>query len=152
MRTHSILAALFTILAAFLDAGAADYTTPKAGSELRKEILDAVRVPAEKYFGERVVFELEELRVADGYAFLHGKATQPDGKPIDYVRSPEYKSDPQRKELMRNGVLYGGVTALLKMKNKHWVVLEVTYDTGDVDWLEYDRKHGAPKSILPGSS
>jgi hypothetical protein len=151
MRSQPILLTLFTMLAAVLEA--ADYTTPKSGSELRKEILEAVRAPAEKYFGEHVLFTVEELRVADGFAFLHGRATQPNGKPIDYAQAPQYKADPQaRKDLKRTGVLYGGVTALLKMKNKRWIVLEVTYDTGDVDWLEYNQKHGAPNSILPGSS
>jgi hypothetical protein len=60
-----------------------DVVTPKSGSPDRTALLDAVRPIYEKLFGKPIVFQVQTMRVAAGYAFMRVHPERPNGSPID---------------------------------------------------------------------
>ena len=48
--------------------------TPEKGSVERKAITDALRVPVEKKLKQSVVFNIDHLKVQNGWAFMFGAA------------------------------------------------------------------------------
>ena len=126
-----------------------DYSTPAAGTPLRKELLDTLRLPVEKRLGQPVIFKVSTLRVSGGWAFFVGNAMQPDGKLVDYRKSQQFKTNPKETlDEIKSGLLFGGVDALLKREGEHWKSLAITYDAGDVHWLDYDKRFGAPHRMI----
>lgn len=126
-----------------------NYTTPRIGNPLRKQLLDVIRIPAEEHFGQSVVFKVNTLRVTDNWAFFVGTAIQPNGKPVDYRKSSEYKKNTEATLIgLDAGVLYGGVDALLKKEENVWKILAITYDATDVHWLDYDKQFGVPRNLI----
>ena len=125
------------------------YTTPSAGSPLRKQLLDVIRVPAEDRFGQTIVFKVSTLRATDTWAFFVGTAIQPNGNPVDFRKSKEFKKDPKgTQDAFDAGALYGSVDALLKKDGPNWKIVVITYEAGDVHWLDYDKRYGAPKRMI----
>ncbi|MGD0642319.1 MAG: hypothetical protein ABSC22_16350 [Roseiarcus sp.] len=61
----------------------ADVSTPPAGSPVRAAIMDALRPRYESLFGAPIVFKVETLRVAAGFAFVVVHPERPNGAPID---------------------------------------------------------------------
>ena len=126
-----------------------DYATPGTGSALRKQLLDTIRVPTEEHLGQSVVFKVNTLRATAIWAFFVGEAIQPNGKPIDYRKSKEFKEDRKATQIgLDAGVLYGGVDALLKKEGTKWKVIAVTFDATDVHWLDYDKRFGVPQTLI----
>ena len=126
-----------------------DYATPGVGAALRKQLLDTIRVPTEEHLGQPVVFKVNTLRATDNWAFFVGEAIQPNGKPIDYRKSKEFKQDRKATQIgLDAGVLYGGVDALLKKEGTKWKIIAVTYDATDVHWLDYEKRFGVPRNLI----
>ena len=125
------------------------YFTPPADSVARTEVLDAIRTPSEAHFGQAVVFKVNTLRVTDSWALFLGEAIQPDGKPVDYLKSKQFMTDRETtKSALEAGALYGGVDALLKKTGKTWTVVTITFDAGDVHWLDFDKRYGVPTELI----
>lgn len=61
---------------------------PERGSELRKNILEAVRPIAEEHFGPPVEFVVNTMRVLNGKAYVEFSAQRPNGVPIDIRSTP----------------------------------------------------------------
>jgi hypothetical protein len=61
----------------------ADVVTPKSGSPLRKAILDGLRPMFEADFGAPVLFKVNEMREAAGFAHVVVHPQRPGGKEID---------------------------------------------------------------------
>lgn len=130
-------------------ADKAPYFTPPVGSALRKQLMDTVRIPAEEHLGQAVVFKVSALRVDDNWAFFLGTAIQPNGNPVDFRKSKAFRDNPREtKSEIEAGMLYGGVTALLKKEGNRWRVVTITYDASDVHWLDYGQKYGAPHRMI----
>lgn len=127
----------------------ADYATPRVGSALRKQLLDTIRVPTEEHLGQPIVFKVNTLRATDNWAFLVAEAIRPDGKPVDYRKSKEFKEDQKATQIgLDAGALYGGVDALLKKEGTRWKIIAITYDATDVHWLDYDKRFGVPRKLV----
>jgi hypothetical protein len=128
----------------------AGYWTPPAGSPLRKQIMDTVRIPAEERLGQAVVFKVSALRVQDSWALFVGSAIQPNGNPVDYRKSKPYRRDPRgTKEMIDSGAVdFGGVDALLKREGDHWRIVTINFDASDVHWYDFDQKYGAPHRLV----
>ena len=127
-----------------------DYATPAEGSSLRKQLLDVIRKPTEEHLGQAVVFKVKTLRASDPWAFFQGRAIRADGNPIDYKKSREFRKDPKSTKIdLDAGNLYGGVDALLKKDGMKWQIVTIMYDPTDVHWSDWDKRFGAPKSLLP---
>ena len=60
-----------------------DVTTPGPGSADRAAIMNALRPRYEEMFGPPVVFKVETLRVAAGFAFVVVHPQRPNGAPIE---------------------------------------------------------------------
>jgi hypothetical protein len=61
----------------------ADVSTPPAGSPVRAAIMNALRPLYEDLFGAPIVFKVETLRVAAGFAYVVVHPERPNGAPID---------------------------------------------------------------------
>ncbi len=90
-----------------MNAFAQNAHTPEPGSAERTAIMDALRVPAQKDLGRKVIFEVDRLRVAGDWAFARVTLTLPDGSEIDYSKT-KYRDqvelgafDPQGEALLR---------------------------------------------------
>lgn len=117
-------------------------TTPKAGSALRKAILDSLRAPVEKKLKQKVVFEVQKLNVVGDWAFMQGTPRQPNGKPINY-KNTEFA------EAIKEGAFDDGVMGLLQKSAGKWKVVEVAIGSTDYPAPYWIEQHHAPKSLLP---
>lgn len=115
---------------------------PKAGSVERKAILDGIRPLAEKKLKQKLIFQVQILKVASGYAFVTARPLRPNGKPLDWKKTPYWRD-------IQEGVFDEQVMGLLKKSGNKWKVLEWTLGATDFPALEWVEKHRAPKSILP---
>lgn len=110
---------------------AADVFTPAPGSEMRVEILDAVRVPATNAFGAPIEFHVYSFEVEGDVAFVRTMATRPGGAPIDLSQIPV---------VVRDGfhdIYEAKVEAFVKRVEGQWTVAENEYaiDPTDVWWI-----------------
>ena len=86
--------------------------TPTTGSDERKAVLDALRVPVGKTFHQKVIFKVTHLQVSQvsqvsqGWAFVLAQAEDAREKIIPSSKAPD-------------GSIYG----LLQKQNGHWQVL-----------------------------
>ncbi len=60
-----------------------DVVTPASGSPDRVALLNAVRPIYEKLFGKPIVFQVEKMRVAAGFAFMVVHPERPNGSPVE---------------------------------------------------------------------
>ena len=149
MRSYIILAFIFLASCAGFAGDRPPYATPAAGTSIRKQLMDALRVPVEKHLGQPVIFKVSTLRVAGDWAFFVGTAMQPDGSLVDYRKSAQFRMNPKETRMdMEAGMLFGGVDALLKRGAGGWKIVAMTYDAGDVHWLDYDTRFGAPHRMI----
>ncbi len=116
-------------------------TTPKPGSQERKAIMDALRVPIEKDLKQKVIFKVDTLRVQKDWAFLGGVPLRENGKPIDY-RKTHYR------DAFESDAFDDSVYALLKKSKKGWRVKAFVIGATDVAWDGWDKEFGAPRAIF----
>ena len=124
-----------------VDAFGQSAHTPEPGSEERKAIMDALRVPAEKELGQKVIFNVEILKVAGDWAYARVSPTKPNGDEIDFTRT-------KYREQMEEGAFDPQGEALLRRKGDTWKVLEWAFGSTDVPSVEWPDKHRMPKSLL----
>lgn len=139
MKRFALLLALLP-----LTVFAQELQKPAAGSKLRKQILDGLRPSIEKDLKQKVIFKVEEMRVYDGWAFLHVHPLQPNSKPIDFLKT-------KYKERMNEGTFDGSSTyALLKFNGKKWITKDFVIGPTDVYWIAWmDAPYKAPKALFP---
>lgn len=113
----------------------------KSGDPERKAILDAVRVVVEKDLGQRVVFEVDGVKVVSSFAGLRGRPVQPDGDSINYSRT-RYASQ------VKAGAFDDAVMALLVKRNGRWRVLECEVGMTDYPGDAWLQKHKVPGDVL----
>jgi hypothetical protein len=132
-------AALLVLTASALPQTA---TVPKSGSAVRKAILDSLRKPVEKDLGQKVVFQIDTIRVAGNWAFVSGKPRSASGKSIDY-RKTSYR------DAVDSGAFDDWICALFKKQGKQWKVLRYAIGATDVVWDGWDKEFKAPRAIFP---
>ena len=118
-------------------------TTPKTGTPERKALMDALRAPVEKSLKQKVIFQVDHLKVLGNWAFMTGKPRTPEGAAIDYKKTGY-------KEAIDAGAFDDWVCALYKKSNGKWKVVQWVLGATDVAWEGWDKQYGAPKSIFPG--
>lgn len=123
-------------------ASAQTPVTPKPGSPERKAILDALRVPIEKELKQKVIFRVSKLSVLKGWAFVTGVPTKPNGKPVDYSKTPH-------QEAIKAGAFDDSFTGLLHKSGKKWIVRVYNLGATDVVWEGWDKEYHAPRAIFP---
>lgn len=116
-------------------------TTPEPGTQLRKEICDAFRVPMTKEVnGQDIVFAIHQLNVMGDWAFIHCSLQLADGKEVDWSKT-KYKSEADGVE--------NDAAGLLKIDPKgKWSVVENSFNHTDVPWLGWGEKHGVSEKLF----
>ena len=137
---RAALAFLFCVLASFVLAQGP--TTPKQGSADRKALVDALRVPVEKDLKQKVIFQIDHLKVQGNWAFMTGKPRTPAGKAINYKKT-------QYKEALEAGAFDDWICALWKKEGKKWKVVRFAIGATDVVWDGWYQEFKAPKAIFP---
>lgn len=142
MRTRACGVALLCSSALTIGAlRAQNISTPAAGSAERKAIMDALRGPAEKDIGRKVIFRVQHLTLSGDWAFARVVPIQPNGSEIDYSRS-------KYAEANTEGVFSGIGEALLQRDGSGWKLVEWRFGASDTEidlWLE---KHHFPRALL----
>ena len=131
-------------LVASLAIGQSSVQKPAPGSKLRKAVLDGLRPSIEKDLKQKVIFKVDEIRVYQGWAFLHVHPLQPNGKPIDFKKT-KYAED------LAEGMFDGDSTyAILRQSGNKWVVKAFSIGPTDVVWIGWmDPPIKAPKKVFP---
>jgi hypothetical protein len=115
---------------------------PERGSAVRRGIVDALRTPVQSRLRKPVLFEIDHIRVQDGWAFVMARPRQPDGSAFDWRGTP-------LAGCRHDGLCDDGVAALLQRAGDGWRVVDVSIGATDVPWEDWDRKWGAPRAVFP---
>lgn len=125
---RSLLAALVLLFVAHTGVRAQAVTHPAPGTELRKELLDAVRPVFEGETWGPVEFVVRQLNVWDDWAFGDVQLQRPGGKPIDWSRT-KYAED------VRHGMFEpAGSFFLLRRMGSQWAIVRFVAGPTDVAW------------------
>ena len=116
--------------------------TPEKGSEERKAITDALRVPVEKKLKQSVVFNIDHLKVQDDWAFLLGAPRKLNGGELDYSKTSYAKA-------VKLGMFDDGISALLRKVRGRWTVVKYVLGATDVPYIGWDEQYRAPSGIFP---
>jgi len=116
--------------------------SPKAGTPERKAILDALRIPVEAKLKQPVVFKVDGISVKEGWAFVQGQPLRPDGRQLDYSKTPYAQA-------VKDGLFGYDVDALLRFKGGVWTVVKYYIGATDVEWLSWAKDYGAPVAVFP---
>ncbi|HEX8499418.1 MAG TPA: hypothetical protein VF659_02410 [Pyrinomonadaceae bacterium] len=139
-RLRNIVPALF-ILCAAAAAPAQGTRTPAPGSAERRAVTDALRAPVEKELRQKVVFKIDHLKAAGGWAFLRGVPQRPGGGKVDYDITPY-------RERADDGAFDDWICALLRKKGGKWQVVKYNIGATDVVYLDWDKEFKAPPEIF----
>lgn len=131
------------LLALSVNAFAQSAHTPAVGSDERKALMDAIRVPAENELKQKVIFNVDRLRVAGAWAYARVSPTRPDGSELNYSKTKFQEQidlglfDPQ------------GEALLVQKANGRWSVVEWVFGSTDVPSAGWSDTHGGlPKSLF----
>ncbi len=114
--------------------------TPKQGTAERKAILDALRVPVEREYKQKITFVIDEFKVQGTWAFLSGSAQTPDGD------APSLSGTMfEGQEDFYDNNLFG----LLRKSGSNWRVVQSAIGCTDVCYADWWRRFKAPKAIFP---
>ncbi len=129
---------------AAVSPAAAQVTTPPRGSAERAAIMDTARDPVKRRIGKPVIFVVKKLRVLGDWAFLEAEPRNSDGSRVDYKGTPFEEDE-------RAGAFGGLVHALLRKVDGRWHVATLVIGASDVPYVDWWRRFGAPRAVLPYS-
>ncbi|MCP3972403.1 MAG: hypothetical protein GY717_19175 [Rhodobacteraceae bacterium] len=124
------------LLAALLAASAANaWTEPQRGTQLRADLMSAIRPHIEWSLGAPVEFVVHDLRVQGDVAFASVWAQRPGGAPINMYATPAVR----RNELDPSVGDGPSVQALLQRSGRVWVATHHAISATDVwySWHEF---------------
>jgi hypothetical protein len=140
MKTTKLILVSTVLAATAFVIHAQSVYTPEKNSPERKAILDVLRVPVEKDLKQKIVFVADDFKVQGTWAFVSGRPTTPSGaRPILKGTAWEDAED------MFDDNFFG----LLRKRNRKWRVVAYALGCTDVCYLDWWRKHKAPKAIFP---
>ena len=120
------------VMAGATTACAQDWVEPARGSQLRRDLLDALRPIAEWNLGAPVEFYVSTLRVRGDHAFGMVLAQRPGGGAIDMAQTPIVKRgefDPEQAEVG------AGMEAFWIKSGAMWSVVDYGIGSTDV-WFQ----------------
>jgi hypothetical protein len=146
MRARSLFrpALALALTLAFASPAAAQRAhTPERGSPERAAIMDGLRAAVAEEIGVALRFEVNDLRVLNGWAFADVKPIDPrGGARSDYAGTP-------LEEEWKEGLMDDGIYALLRLRNGRWTIVELVIGPTDVSWESWDDEFGAPPQLFP---
>lgn len=112
------------------------------GDPRRRVLLDTIRPAIEGHIHQPVQFVVDKLQVQGDWAFYAGHIQQPNGRPIDFSRTPY-------AELIEEGVFDGpGTYALLRRTGGRWRLVDWVVGPTDVYYLGWPATEGAPETLF----
>ncbi len=117
--------------------------TPDVGSAERRQVLDAVRAPLEKKLGQDVRFDVEQMKVGDGWGFLYARMQDAGGGAIDYAKTP-------MADAAKQGYVSPVYVALVQRVDQHWQLRAEAIGPTDLAWADWSQKYGAPQALFEG--
>lgn len=135
---------LLLALGMILPGAALAWTEPSRGSELRADLMDALRPMAEWNLGAPVEFVVTDLRVEGNVAFASVSAQRPGGAPIDLPATPAFA----RGELYLDVMDGTAIHALLQRSGRTWVAVHQSLGATDA-WFTWDAYCPVWAPVLP---
>lgn len=121
---------LTLVLCLLLPVSAAAWSEPARGTDLRADLMDAMRPHAEWQLGAPLVFVVNSLRVQGDIGFASLTAVRPGGGDIDLFRTPAHERgllDPKFMDGASFQVLY-------RRSGRVWVAQHWVLGATDVWW------------------
>jgi hypothetical protein len=116
--------------------------TTTAASTERKAILDALRVPVAAEVHTQVLFQVNKLKILQGWAFLGALPVQADG-----VTMIDYHGTPYQQQIDEEAFDYG-MFALLHQVGGKWTVVTYRIGATDIPYSDWASKYKAPASLF----
>ncbi len=117
------------------------YYTPARGTDERAALMDAARVPVQRELGQPVIFKVSRLRSDGTWAYLEATPLQPDGRPLDWSRTP--MAEAWAADMMSDLVLL-----VLRRDPGGWRVVEHVIGPTDVAWVGWMDRYGWPRVLF----
>ncbi|MCC5968505.1 MAG: hypothetical protein JJU15_00990 [Pararhodobacter sp.] len=117
------------------------FQSPARDTALRRDLMDAARVPVQADLGRPLLFVVNTLRTAGDWAFLMGTPVEPDGRRFDWMRTP-FARDWQA-DMMSDLVM-----VLLVRQGGQWRALEYVIGPTDVYWIDWVQTYGLPEALF----
>ncbi|MGH1415009.1 MAG: hypothetical protein ACRBB0_16085 [Pelagimonas sp.] len=130
MRFSALAASI--AFATTLPFQAVAWEEPQRGSQIRNDLMDAMRPHAEAVFGAPVVFVVQELRVEGDVAFGMLKPVRPGGQEIGFDDlGPRYREYEDRE-------YWSGadMQVLYERSGRTWVATHQTFGATDAWWAD----------------
>ena len=141
MRKRAFYLVIFSVSMAAA-ASAQSVRTPEKGSAERAAVLEALRAPVEKDLKQKIVFNVDHLRVAGTWAFVGGEPQSPSGGQPNY-RGTKYQGA-READMFDNNIF-----ALLRKTGAKWKVVTYAIGCTDVCYADWWRRYKAPKAVFP---
>ncbi len=116
--------------------------TPKVGSAERRAMMEGLRRVVGPTVRQAVVFKTDFIRSDGEWAFLKGVPRRPDGRPLDYRRTPYQRA-------IENGAFDDNFSAILRRKGKRWSAVEWAVGSTDVPWDRAWERLKLPRALFP---
>lgn len=141
MRAPALLTACLALAAMLAAPLAQAWEEPRRGTQLRKDLMNAIRPLAEEFHGAPLIFVVDTLRVSGNVGFGALRPMRPGG-------NPELL---EREYLARNDVdlqSFSGLTIYVVYQSSGgiWRVLDWAAQSSDVWWVSYCPSH---RPVLP---
>lgn len=115
---------------------------PARGSELRAELMDALRPSFEEATGGPVEFVVRKLAVFGPWAYAEVSAQRPGGGRIDWRRTRF------RDEVAAGAFDPAASMALLRLGPGGWSVVELAFGPTDVAWIDWAERRDLPSRLF----
>jgi hypothetical protein len=138
------LKALVLVATLALPGAALAWDEPARGTELRADLMDALRPMAEWDLAPPVEFVVLDLRVAGAVAFASVYAQRPGGAPIDMHDTPLIRRGDIDPEIVDGAT----IQALLQRAGRMWVPVHFAIGATDV-WYAHEGFCPIWGSVLP---
>lgn len=127
----SVICVLAGAFAVLLPGISHAWFEPARGTELRSELMDAIRPQAEAELGAPVQFVVDSLRVKDNVAFAALQPQRPGGVQIEWEET-------QMAARGEDPMGYNGSTihVIYALADASWEVIAWTIGAGDVWWSD----------------
>jgi hypothetical protein len=93
------------------------------------------RPRVEKELKTKVIFSATTANLVDNWAFMIAEPLNPNGRPIDYRKTPFAKQ-------WKDGTFGGLVIALFKKAKGRWTVSRYSFGASDVPWVDWGKETG----------
>lgn len=142
MRVFGVVLLIWVVLVG--PGFAQNWAEPARGSQMRRDLMDAIRPHAEWLLGAPVEFVVHDLRQSGDRAFASLNAQRPGGTPIDLDRAPLSVRDGWDTEMMDGA----SIQVLYRKSGNVWVA--VLWELGATDvWYSWRPVCDEFRTVLP---